>query len=189
MKQALFSILLILILAGCGKEKVEMPTDPNSATAMAIVETARTEAQTKADIEKMMAMVELFCIGGAIACVGGILLSKFFGSKLAMGLCIIGVLTFVVGWGLVAAKIQYPKTIATIGLVMLLSVFAAFIVVAIINRKAFVQIVIGNENLKESLGSWEDKTIIEQFQIEQRTQQTKTTEKLVDNIRKEINGG
>ena len=174
----------IMPLVGCQERYTEaecydlLPRDVNEATAISKVETARTEAATEAKIKLMIAGLEIFMILGMIGCVGGAFLGKFFNSKIATRLCIIGILVFGVGWALMATKIQYPKVMAIAGLVMVLSVVACFIVVVIMNRKALRQVVLGNEHYKGRLVS--DNGI---FANEHEKIQTPTTEKIVSKIR------
>ncbi len=179
------ALVLILAVLGCVErytmdecwDKV-LPRDANMAAGMADMEKARTEAATEAKIKLMIAGIEIFMILGMIGCVGGAFLGKFFNSKIATRLCIIGILVFGVGWALMATKIQYPKVMAIAGLVMVLSVVACFVVVVIVNRKALVQVVTGNEHYKGRLVS--DNHI---FGSEQEKVQTPTTTKIVSKIR------
>ncbi len=178
------AMVVIMGLSGCTKTYTEAecydlrPRDVNEATAMSKVNTARTEAATEAKIKLMIAGIEIFMILGMIGCVGGAFLGKFFNSKIATRLCIIGILVFGVGWALMATKIQYPKVMAIVGLVMVLSVIACFIVVVIMNRKALMQVVLGNENYKGRLPT--EHAI---FSSEHEKIQTPTTTKIVDKIR------
>ena len=168
----------LVCLSGC-QERVEIAKTLEAAEAQDIVETARTEAATEAKIKMMNAVIETGCNVAAWVCLGIAILGVWpFKSRLMIGLGLMGVVIFTIATFWMAAKAEHPQVIAAVGLVIILSILATFIVVVIQHRKALMQVVLGNENYKDRLVS--DNHI---FGSEQEKVQTPTTTKIVDKIR------
>lgn len=175
-------------LVGCQESYTEaecwdkvLPRDPNMAAGMADMEKARTEAATEAKIKLVNHAVFLSCNILTWVCLGILLLGIYLKSKLIVISSIGGAIIFTVAAFWMQAYATYPKTIAAVGLAIMLSILATFVVIVIMNRKALTQVVLGNENYKGRLVS--DNGI---FANEHEKIQTPTTTKIVDKIR---NGG
>lgn len=180
-------IIILLVIFGCEETYTKqecydnvLPADMNMAMGISVVETARTEAATEAKIKLMSAIIEKSCSVAAIACVAVFLIGLYLRSKLIVISSIGGLITFTVGAFWMAARTQHPKIIAGVGLGIMGLVLASLVFIVILNRKALVQVIKGNEKFKEaSLG-------VETFKTAQIEAQSKTTEKIVSSIR---NGG
>ncbi len=191
---AMAFIIGLTTLMGCDErysydecwDKV-FPRDSNQAAGMAVVETARTEAATEAKIKLMNAVIETGCNVAAWICLGIAILGIWpFKSRLMIGAGLMGVVIFTIATFWMAARAEYPKVIATVGLVIMLSILAVFIVVVIRNRRALVQVVRGGEMFKKDAkapGTSINDNVLEAFRNLQAYNQTKTTEKIVDKIR------
>ena len=173
----LLTLLALVALAGC-MSPAKIAETVEAAESQVIVETGRTEAQTTAQITKMNAVVELGCYVGAGVCVFLAMLGIYLKSKTLFLLSLFGIIAFSIEATLLVAKVTHSKLFAFVGAVLLLVAAGSFIVVVILNRKALVQSVIGNENYKKRLIGKD-----EIFKAEQRKVQSKASEKIIDVIR------
>jgi hypothetical protein len=169
----------IAVLVGCAPERDPIPTDPNAAHSMVIVETGRTEAETAAYIAKLNAYVELGCYIGAGVCAFLVGLGIWLKSKAMVIISFLAGLACIGEAILLIAKATHPVIIAWVGLGIILIPVAVFIIVAILNHKALVQVIKGNQIMKPQLSQPD----LANFKIAQRGTQSKTTEKIVDKIR------
>ena len=170
---------------GC-VERAEIAKTLEAAESQVLVEDARTEAETAADIAKMNAVVELGCWIGAGICGFLVGLGIYLRSKSLVIISGLAAGAFITEAVLLTAKSTHSTIIAWVGLAVILIPIATFVVVVIVNRKetikiwqALTQVVLGNENYKGRLvGSHEI------FSSEHEKIQTPTTTKIVDKIRK-----
>jgi hypothetical protein len=172
------AIIILALIYGCAPERDPIPTDPNAAHAMVIVETGRTEAKTAADIAKLNAYVELGCWIGAGVCAFLVGLGIWLKSKAMVIISTLAGLACIGEAILLIAKATHPIIIAWVGLGIILIPVVVLIIVAVLNRKALIQVVMGCEHYKSL-----PHTDNEAFKGSQCLAQSKTTEKIVDKIR------
>ncbi len=161
-KELIFWVIVIAVIAagiwlvGCQPQPEQItkeqwlerykPETIEQAEAMAVLNNAKIEAESKA---KTLAIMNKFKIACAVGLVGSIVafgIGLWLRMKLVVGLGIVGVMGCLAGYCLVSADIVYGKIVATVGLIfgVIIGGMTIFILV-----RALYEIVKGGERLKE----------------------------------------
>lgn len=153
----LLLVLLVLTLVGCTSEQklteeqwVERykPETLEQAEAMAVLNTAKVEAESKAKTLETMNKFKIACAIGFVGAIIAIGIGVWLRMKLFVGGGCVGIMACLAGYGLACADIIYGKWVAVGGLV--LGVVVGGITIFIVVR-ALMEIIKGNEIFKGDL--------------------------------------
>ncbi len=181
--------LVWICLVGCQQRLTEeqwtaqyKPVDVNEAQAMAIRETAQTEAKADAALRLRANTLKLACIAGLALCIGTIVAGQVFGLTIVKQIGILGLIVSGTGWGLLQADNHYGEKLGVIGLVIGVCIcIFAFVLIG----KSLIQVVRGNEIFKQSLKK--DDAALGSFKLGQEISQDKSIAPIITKLRGKIN--